>query len=242
MRLARVVRVPRPAPPGHARQRLGAPPGGGARRLQHHGGHPVAQQQALAPGAERAYRAVGGERPAGVEQRVLVRFDQVTGRDHDPLQVAPADQRRRVGDRAARRHARGGVDPGTPAEAAPCGQVTGERRHRRLVPPLRYGQRVRPAVGGQEQRRLRPPGPVQSGGPGGGVDRVGQLTGERADVRQGGRHRHPAAGGVETAHRRERRGAGEHPGQQRVGAPAEGAERVRAGDPYGLPLSHLRER
>lgn len=58
--------------------------GGG---LQHHRGHPVAEQQTLPSDAERADRPVGGERPAGVEEGELVRFHQVAGGHHDPVGV-----------------------------------------------------------------------------------------------------------------------------------------------------------
>ena len=74
----------RPAP-SRPRWPAGRRPGGRPpRRLQHHRGHPVAEQQPLPAGAERADRAVGGERPAGVEERELVRLDEVAGRRPRP--------------------------------------------------------------------------------------------------------------------------------------------------------------
>jgi hypothetical protein len=62
----------------------------------------ITEQEPSAIEAERPDRAVIRQGPARVEQGELVRLDQIARRHDDPLRVAVADQRGRVGDRSTR--------------------------------------------------------------------------------------------------------------------------------------------
>ncbi|RAO43073.1 hypothetical protein PSN01_06003 [Micromonospora saelicesensis] len=238
-------RVTGPPPADHCGHRLDTAPSDGA-RFQHHRRHAVTQQQPPAAGTERADRPVHREGATGVEERELVRLHQVAGRDHHPLDITPADPGGGVGHRRARRHAGAGVDPGVTRESTTGGELTGEHGRRRTEGRACTGGRARTegraAVHGEQQGAPGALRAVQTGRPAGRVDRVGQLVGEGSDLGHCGRHCYPAGGGVESAHRSERRHPGQHTGELRVGAPPEGADRVHTGELGDARLNHLRRR
>jgi hypothetical protein len=103
--------------------------------FEHHRRDTITEQSALAVKAERPHSMIGRQGPTGIEERVLIRFNQVRRSNNDPIDPAPTDQSRSVSQRSTRGDASTRIDPPLPEVPSRRSVQRKQQRRRTAIDP-----------------------------------------------------------------------------------------------------------